>query len=105
MVEAVLAGFERAVFEDAEEVEGIAAADDVGALELDGYGARSGAGCDIDVGSGIVVSAGGRADGSVDEIAGNGGGDERQEEQGCEELDGAFLSRSRLGRAGGWLEC
>jgi hypothetical protein len=81
VVEAVLAGDELAALDQTEEVEGVAAADGPGLLELGGDGRGGGAGGYVDVDGGVVGCAGGRADGGVDEVAGDGGGEEEQDQE------------------------
>jgi hypothetical protein len=98
MVEAVLTGEELAALCDSEEVEGIAAADCAGLLELRGDGLCAGAGRDVDVGGGVVVGAGGRPDGGVDGVGREGGNDESDQEQGCEELQAGLSSMGRTRR-------
>jgi hypothetical protein len=82
VVEAILAGEELAAFDEAKQVEGVAAADGAGLLELGGDGLGSSAGGDVYVGGGFVGGVWGWADGSVDEVGGDGGGDQDDEEEG-----------------------
>jgi hypothetical protein len=100
VVEAVFAGDELAAFEGAQDEEGVAAAQDAGALELGGDGAGSGAGGDVDVDGVVVGGAGGRADGSVDKVGREGGAEEREQQEGREKLQaGPFVSQNRGSRS------
>jgi hypothetical protein len=103
VVEAVLAGDELAAFDGAEEVEREAAADGACVLKLGCDEARTGARSDVDVGGCVVRCAGRRADGNEEEVAGDSGDEEREEEEGCEELQAGFSSLLRRAcLAGRW---
>ena len=94
VVEAVFAGEQLAALDGAEEIEGKAAADDPGVLELAGDGHGPGAGGDVDVGCAGSGGAGRRAEGSIDRISREGGRDQRQQQQGCEILQSRAFRHS-----------
>ena len=90
VVEAVFAGVKLAALEGAEEVEDVAAADDVGLLELGGDGLGSGAGGYVDVGRRVFSRDGRRREGNVDEES-RGSGDAEREEKQCRQIFHRFL--------------
>ena len=88
VVEAVLAGFEGAVSSEAEESEGVAAADDAVFPQKRGDGGGAGAGRDVDEGFGR------RAVGGVDDVGGCCDGEEEKKQEYAEKLQ---ICASRLG--------
>ena len=64
--------------EDAEEVEGVTAAEDAGLLKLGGNGLGPGSGSDVNVDGAGVGSAVRRACGDVNRISRKGGDDEHE---------------------------
>ena len=75
MVEAVLSGAEASAFDEAQQEEGVTAADDAGALELLAHGLGSGSAGEIDEGLGR------RAGGGQDPESNDGCGDHERKQQ------------------------